>query len=176
MARSERYNKNLSKVQDMLDGVNTRKLQVGTHNPKDIHASRKIGEVWTDSDGVQWEQKNGYRSKITKINVGMFNKVCKDCEKPCTTAYDKETFNRMTRCYHCQIHFEENLKAMPIGESGNKWQFWTRLYDLQNWIIGRNELEAWIYQNHEEKKMAFDESVANAMANANVSMEIKKNT
>ena len=176
MAITERHSRNLKKVQDMLDGTSVRKVQVAMHAPENVHANREVGDKWKDSDGTEWEQMNGYRSKLTKVNVGMFNKVCKDCKKPCTKSYDKETFNRMTRCYYCQIHFEEDLKAMPIGESGNKWEFWTRLYDLNNWIIGRNELEAWIYQNHEEKKMAFDESVANAMANANVSMEIKNNT
>ncbi len=176
MARSDKYNKNLSRVQSMLDGTYQDKIQVGAivNNP---HANRKVGERWKDSDGVEWEQKEGYRSKVTKINVGIFSKVCKDCEKPCTDKLDKDTWTRMERCYYCQIDFEAMLKTRRIGVHGNKWQFWVRLLELQRWISGREDLEAWIEDRDKlMNQKVYDESVANALANANVSMEIKKNT
>jgi hypothetical protein len=62
------------------------------------------------------------------------------------------------------------LKKKPI-----RWWAWTRLQDMQRWIAGRKELEEWIFEKHEENKKLFDKSVANAMANANVEFEIKKN-
>ena len=41
---------------------------------------------------------------------------------------------------------------------------------------GRKELEAWIDEQHKlNQKKVYDMSVANAMANENVSMEINKN-
>lgn len=174
MARSDRYNQNLSKVQDMLDGNNQGKIQVG-YTPDNV--SHKVGDIWTDSDGVQWEQKNGYRSKITKTaNVGIFSRQCKDCKKGCTKVWDTATVDKSGRCYYCQLDFEVMLKSKPIGKNGNKWEFWVRLQELSKWISGRNELEAFIFQQHEERKMTYDMSVANAMTNANVSMEIKKNS
>ena len=65
---------------------------------------------------------------------------------------------------------------MRIGETNNTHFFWVRLMELQKWIAGRNELEDWIEDNEREKKNAYDMSIANAMANDNVSMEIRKNT
>ena len=72
MARSEKYSKNLAKVQSMVDGSYDGKIQSGYEGkpPK----KREIGDIWTDSDDVQWEQRGGYKSKITKTaNVGIFS-------------------------------------------------------------------------------------------------------
>ena len=68
--------KNLRKVQDMLDGNYKNKIQVGYSKTEQI---RQVGDKWTDSDGVEWEQKNGYKYKIpTMPSVGLFSKQCKD--------------------------------------------------------------------------------------------------
>ena len=51
----------------MLDGnFKTENFKVGFYQ-MNVMKERKVGDRWTDSDGVEWEQKNGYRSKITKI-------------------------------------------------------------------------------------------------------------
>ena len=47
--------KNIQKVQDMVDGNFKRKIQSG-YTPTE--EKREVGDTWTDSDGVQWEQKN----------------------------------------------------------------------------------------------------------------------
>ena len=175
MARNSKYEKNLEKVQSYLDGTHQRKIQSG-FIPEDIHEGRKVGDKWTDSDGVEWEQRDGYRSKVSKVNVGIFSKQCKDCNKPCTKSFDVDTYNRMGRCYHCQMTFELDLKFMRIGENGNKWQFWVKLQQLKRWDSIDREVEQLVLDNHEQnKKNPFDKSIVNAMANANVSMEIKKN-
>ena len=171
--------KNLQRVQDMLDGNYKRKIQVGYSKNNE---KREIGDRWFDSDGKEWEQKDGYIASVSKTpSVGIFSKVCKDCGANCSTNNDvkihNEVWKKFERCYYCQIDFEAKLKGMSIGEKGNKWEFWTRLQDLQRWIAGRKELEEWIDEQHKLKqKKVYDMSVANAMANANVEMSIKKNT
>ena len=55
MARSRKLEKNLSNIQDMLDGNYKEKLQVGQYNPTDER--REVGDKWSDSDGQEWEQK-----------------------------------------------------------------------------------------------------------------------
>ena len=179
MARNKKYEKNLEKVQSYLDGTHQGKIQSG-FIPEDIHGGRKVGDKWTDSDGVEWEQRDGYRSKVSKVNVGMFSKQCKDCDKPCTKSFDVDTYNRMGRCYHCQTTFELDLKYESknrIGKSGNKWQFWVKLQELKRWDSIDREVEQLVFDNYEQnKKNPFDKSVANAMANANVEMTINKNT
>ena len=176
MARNSKYEKNLEKVQSYLDGTHQGKIQSG-YTPDNVE--HKVGDKWIDSDGVQWEQRDGYRSKISKVNVGMFSKECKDCEKLCTKSFDVDTYNRMSRCYKCQTTFELDLKYESknrIGKNGNKWQFWVKLQELKRWDSIDREVEQLVLDNHEQnKKNPFDKSIVNAMANANVSMEIKKN-
>ena len=178
MARNSKYEKNLEKVQSYLDGTHQGKIQSG-FIPEDVHEGRKVGDAWTDSDGVQWEQKNGYRSKVSKVNVGMFSKQCKDCDKPCTKSFDVDTYNRMGRCYNCQTTFELDLKYEKknrIGKNGNKWQFWVKLQELKRWDAIDREVEQFVMNRYEENKInPFDKSIVNAMANANISMEINKN-
>ena len=166
--------KNLQRISDMLDGSYQGKIQVGQYAPTE--KTRKVGDRWVDSDGKEWEQKEGYRASIKSTpDIGMFSKVCKDCGTNCSTNNDVKIHNQVwkkfERCYYCQINFETDLQKYPI-----KWWAWTRLQDMQRWIAGRKELEAWIFEKHEENKMLFDKSVANAMANENVEFEIKKNT
>ena len=73
-----KHSKNLQKVQDMLDDKLERKIQSGYVVVEETH---KVGDIWTDSDGKKWEQKNGYRSNITKLaNRGIVDHRCSDCE------------------------------------------------------------------------------------------------
>ena len=176
MARNSKYEKNLEKVQSYLDGTHQGKIQSGYTPTEETH---KVGDKWIDLDGVQWEQKNGYRSKVSKVNVGIFSKQCKDCSKPCTKSFDVDTYSRMNRCYNCQVQFEEDLKwnkENRIGKNGNKWEFWVKLQQLKRWNAIDREVEQFVLNRHEENKInPFDKSIVNAMANANISMEIKKN-
>ena len=71
---AKKTSKNLQRVQDMLDGNFQTKTQIWMGEEKE--SERKVGDKWTDSDGVQWEQKQGYRSKISKTpDTGMFSKA-----------------------------------------------------------------------------------------------------
>ena len=167
--------KNLQKVQDMLDGKGTGKIQSGYSTVKE---HRKVGDKWTDSDGYNWEQKDGFQVKSggSMPARGMFNHQCKDCGKNCSpkTAkpWDRDVFKADGRCYYCQLDFEEDLKLSPL-----KWFAYRRLKDLQNMEALEKDMVQWVEEITEErKKNPFDTTIANAMANDNVSMEINKNT
>ena len=84
--------KNLQQVSEMLKGTYGRKIVVGDASVGRGDTHREVGEKWTDSEGYEWEQKQGYRMKISKTpSIGMFPHQCKDCKKNCTTSFDKET-------------------------------------------------------------------------------------
>tara|TARA_B100000131_G_C17880531_1_gene518109 strand:+ start:70 stop:609 length:540 start_codon:yes stop_codon:yes gene_type:complete len=172
--------KNLQKVQNMLDGKGTGKIVVGNHSIKSTEI-RKVGDKWTDADGYEWEQKEGYKMKLSTMPaVGLFSKVCKDCESPCVKSFDKETYVRNNRCYKCQTIWEEDLKyelKNKIGETGCKWTFWVRLQQLYQMDSIEKEMEQLIFTKHDENHSGkiFDESVVNAMANDNVASTIKVN-
>ena len=170
-----KQSKNLAKVQSMLDGTYGGKIQSG-YSPTEEH--RKVGDKWTDSDGNKWEQKEGYRYKIPSMpSVGMFSKQCKDCKKNCSpkTAkpWDRDTWKADGRCYYCQMEFEQNLRF----ESKLKWFAYRRLKDFKNMESLERDMGQWVDElTKEKKKNPFDEKVANALANGEVSMQIKKNT
>ena len=123
---AKKQSKNLEKVQSMVDGTYGGKLQSGYIG--EAEKKREIGERWFDSEGVEWEQKKGYRSKITKMgNIGIFTYQCKDCKKGLTSSRDKDTCKRMGRCYYCQLNFEVDLKAK------GKWEEWVMDQEKKKW-------------------------------------------
>jgi hypothetical protein len=168
--------KNVKKIQNMLMGNHESKVQVGYGDQESDYHS--VGDEWTDSDGYKWRQENGYRVKVSSLpSVGIFTKQCKDCKKNCVHKRDVDTFNRMDRCFTCQIDFEVFLKSRRIGENGNKHQFWVKLQMLKRWESIDKEVEDLIIQNSEVKHN--DNKLLNSLANYNQEMtreSIRKTT
>ena len=169
-----KQSKNLAKVQSMLDGTYGGKTQVGYSTVKQ---HREVGEKWTDSEGYEWEQKKGFQVKKSVMPaIGMFNHQCKDCGKNCSPKiakpWDRDTWKADGRCYYCQMEFEQNLRF----ESKLKWFAYRRLKDLRNMESLEKDMGQWVDElTEQQKKNPFDEKVANALANGEVEMSIKKN-
>jgi hypothetical protein len=161
--------KNLQRVQDMLDGTYGGKIQSG-YSPTE--KTRKVGDKWTDSDGVQWEQKQGYRSKVSRMAPVGLGDNCKLCESLIIKKWDKDTYKADGRCYHCQLNFELDLQYdKPI-----RWFAYRRLKDFKNQKAIEKEMVQWVDEMQKiREKNPFDETVANAMANGEVEMSINKN-
>ena len=169
--------KNLAKVQDMLDGNYKNKIQVGVGD-QEIEQTRQIGDKWVDSDGTPWEQRDGYQVKgrlaTSNISHPSWDNKCSGCKKLVVKKWDKDTHKGDGRCYHCQLNYELDLKFdKPI-----RWFAYRRLKELQNMDAILEDMEKYIFEKHkfEKNEKIFDMSVANAMANGNVEMSIKKNT
>jgi|TARA_R100001079_G_scaffold42693_1_gene21594 hypothetical protein len=164
--------KNLQKVQDMLDGNYQTKIQVG-YGDQEVER-HEIGDTWIDSDGIEWEQKNGYRIRINNkmANVGIFKAKCKTCNKGILKQWDKDTHKADGRCYHCQLNYELDLKFdKPI-----RWFAYRRLKELINMDAIHNDMEKWVFERDKIlKQNPFDKKVANAMANSEVELTINKN-
>ena len=155
--------KNLQNLKDMVDGNFKRKTQVG-YTPSET--KRKVGDRWTDSEGIEWEQKEGYYSRVSKMaSVGLGDN-CSDCGKMITKGRDRNTFNRMDRCYYCQLEFEAALK------SEGKYYDWWKNQEIQRWDAVFKELEEIEKENKEVKPI--DKKFLNALANENVEMAVKK--
>jgi len=170
-----KQSKNLAKVQDMLDGNFKTKIQVGQYAPTE--ETRKVGDKWTDSDGYEWEQKEGFRVKKSNTPaVGLFNHQCKDCGKNCSPKmskpWDKDTHKADGRCYHCQLNYELDLKF----ESKLRWFAYRRLKDFRNMESIEKEMEQWVDEFEKiRNEKVFDKTIANALANGEVEMSIHKN-
>jgi hypothetical protein len=168
--------KNIQKVQDMLDGKGTGKIQVGQYTGTDER--REIGDKWTDSEGYEWEQKDGFKVKSggSMASVGMFNHQCKDCGKNCSPKmakpWDRDCWKADGRCYHCQLNFELDLEF----DSKLRWFAYRRLKDFQNMKSIEKDMEQWVEEITEERKNnPFDKKIANALANGEIEMTINKN-
>jgi len=168
--------KNLAKVQSMLDGTYGGKIQSGYSTVQEV---RQVGDKWTDSEGYEWEQKDGFQVKSggSMPARGMFNHQCKDCKKNCSPktskGWDRDCWKADGRCYHCQMNYELDLQF----DSKLRWFAYRRLKDFKNMDALEKDMEQWVEEITEERKNnPFDETIANAMANGEVEMSIKKNT
>ena len=171
---SKKHSKNLQKVQDMLDGKGTGKIQVGFSENSD--EKREIGDKWVDADGIPWEQKDGYRVKgrlaTSDITHHSWDEKCSDCETLILKPWDKDVYNADGRCYHCQLNYELDLKF----DSKLRWFAYRRLKDFKNMKSIEKDMEQWVDERHKMlQENPFDMTVANALANSNVEMTINKN-
>jgi len=168
--------KNLEKVQDMLDGKGTGKIQVGASSVGGGEETRKVGDKWVDADGIPWEQKDGYKVKgrlaTSDVTHHSWDKKCSDCESLILKPWDKDTHKADGRCYHCQMNYELDLKFdKPI-----RWFAYRRLKELINMEAIQKDLEQWINELEKIKnEKVLDASVANALANSNIDTSMKIN-
>ena len=86
---AKKQSKNLQKVQDMLDDKHERKIQSGYISTEEKH---EIGDIWTDSDGKKWEQKDGFRVNHTKFANAGIAEQCSDCNSYISKPWDKKIF------------------------------------------------------------------------------------
>ena len=146
---------NIEKIQKMVKGIYNRPIQKG-YEGKTVQ-QRKEGEEWTDARGRSWKIEDGKRKQITKIPPRGFDK-CNDCEKLILKTIDQDTYNRMGRCYYCQIDFEVDLKRQ------GKWEDWVKEMETKRWEAVLAEYESEM-NLQDSGKGAFDKTVANAIAN-----------
>jgi len=84
---------------------------------KEADKKREIGEKWVDSDGVQWEQKDGFRTNLTKMDeVREFLQKISRCSSPeCKTVkystVDKKAIVKTTMCLDCLSKVETKLRV-----------------------------------------------------------------
>ena len=152
----------------MLDGNFKYKTQVSMHADEDVHANREVGDKWTDSEGVEWEQMKGYRSKINKLPSVGLGDTCSDCEKLIVKQWDKDVYKWNKRCYYCQINFEVDLKAT------GKWKEWMIEQEKMRWESIEKEVGVILKEMKKDADQAFDKSVVNAMTNENISQQEQK--
>ena len=139
----------------MVKGIYNRPIQTG-YEGKTVQ-QRKEGEEWTDARGRSWKIEDGKRKQITKVPPRGFDK-CNDCSKLILKTIDQDTYNRMQRCYHCQIDFECVLK-----EKG-EWEDWVKDQEKKRWETVLAEYEAEMELVEDSETLKFDKKVANAIA------------
>ena len=148
--------KNIEKVKKLIAGVGGKRTPGVGYTGKTIQM-RKEGEIWEESTGRKFTKVDGKRQQITKIPPKGFDK-CDDCEKLVLKTIDQQTFDRMGRCYYCQIDFEVDLKA------NGKWKEWVEEMEKKRWEAVLAEYESEMVER-DDANSPFDETIANAIGN-----------
>ena len=83
---------------------------------KESEQKREVGEKWVDSDGQEWEQFKGFKSKVTQMDdVRQYLKkltTCKDeeCDTKEYSYADKKTISKTGLCITCLRKLEQRLR------------------------------------------------------------------
>ena len=139
---------NIKAIRQMLDGTHKTqtKKTVGFSDVKSSETRREVGEVWTDENGVEWEQRAGFKIKKGKLDEirellakDRMPKDCPECKQPMTKRLDEKFWKLEKRCFDCQVSFEHNLRIE------GKYEEYERDKILRN-------AEAWLAEAEKEAK------------------------
>ena len=146
---------NIQDVKKLLAGEHDsqNKVQIGYVGEKseDIE-TRKVGDKWFDSDGNEWEQKNGYKVKLGKQwqqELHEYLTQFKNCPKEtCTCGMPKRLDEKMKRihgmCFDCVIDMEHKIRLE------GKWDEYEKRKVKENAI-------AWLTEAERDKNVVAEE-------------------
>ena len=116
----EEKNKNIHKSRQLvIDTVfgRTDDNQTTFGYEKEADKKREVGEKWVDGEGVEWEQKDGFRTNLTKMDKvrEYLQKVSKCSSSECKTikysTADKKAIVKTTLCIDCLAKQETQLRV-----------------------------------------------------------------
>jgi hypothetical protein len=105
---------NIKAINQMLSGTHRtqNKTTVGYESKQEDH---KVGDKWFDENGVEWEQKEGYKISSSKaleavraaLKSFLLPKVCPKCNKEMkNNQYNKKMWSVHKMCFDCVIDME----------------------------------------------------------------------
>jgi len=127
--------KRIAYLQNVISGNHQKR----SHGWTPDKVERKEGEVWTDSDGKEWEIRNGIKWKTSKlldvINEAVADHIylphsCPKCNNPMKKKLDKKMWFIHKMCFECVIAMEHQMK---IDGTYNEYE--------RNKV--QNNMEAW---------------------------------
>lgn len=79
-------------------------------------SKHEIGEMWVDADGNEWEQCDGYKMKVPRLDIEDIKKYrmpydCPKCNKSFVHWLDKKMWYIHGVCNDCVQEFETELRA-----------------------------------------------------------------
>jgi hypothetical protein len=111
---------NIQDVKKLLRGEHQSQntIQVGYKPTEEPKVTREIGDRWFDSDGNEWEQKNGYIAKLGKEWQQDLHKYLNEfpnCPKEsCTCGVPKRLDDKMKKihgmCFDCVVDMEHQIR------------------------------------------------------------------
>jgi len=108
--------RNIDAVKKMLDGNHRTQTKTSVSlNVKEAPIKREIGECWTDENGKEWEQRDGYKISVTKaLDLLAQHRMPEQCPNCNNVMAKKHLDERMWRihkmCFDCVIDMEHQLR------------------------------------------------------------------
>lgn len=141
-------------VKQLLKGehVSQTSVQVGYNGEVEEKITRKVGDTWTDSDGNEWEQKEGYSIKLGKEwqqELHTYLNSFPNCPKEtCTCTLPKRMDDKMKKlhgmCFDCVIDMEHKIRLE------GKWDEYERNKMKENAL-------AWLEEAERDKNLIAEE-------------------
>lgn len=142
-------------VRKLLSGEHEsqNKVQVGfVADKKEDDKSREIGDHWFDSDGNEWEQKNGYKIKLGKVwqqELHEYLNSFPNCPKEsCTCGMPKRLDQKMKKihgmCFDCVVKMEHKIRLE------GKWDEYEKTKLKENAM-------AWLSEAERDKNLIVEE-------------------
>jgi hypothetical protein len=133
--------RNISALRKMLDG--THKFQTKTtvsfsDVKTDTNDSRAVGEIWTDENGIEWEQRSGFRiqkGKLDSIRKQLSKSKmpahCPKCQQAMTKRLDAKFWALEKHCFDCQIAYEHEMRINGTFDQYEKQRI---LNNAESWL------------------------------------------
>tara|TARA_R100000030_G_scaffold12562_1_gene8401 strand:- start:852 stop:1472 length:621 start_codon:yes stop_codon:yes gene_type:complete len=116
---------NVKAINEMIRGehrTQTRKSK----GFEEKNISREIGDIWTDKNGQKWEQKNGYKVKLSRLNkirsIAQPD-LCPSCNKV-AKKFDKQFIAKEGKCYDCIVAHETLLHCEGVTTKKPIYEQW----------------------------------------------------
>ena len=110
----------IDNVKELLKGEHASQtsIQVGYSGEVEEKITRKVGDKWTDSDGNEWEQKEGYSIKLGKEwqqELHSYLNTFSNCpNETCTCTLPKKIDEKMRMlhgmCLDCVTEMEHKIR------------------------------------------------------------------
>ena len=118
----ENRDKVMKKIGDIISGnsikAKSKPVVFSFYTPPQ-EPERKIGDRWIDSNGYDWEQFNGYKVRLPKIDANdvkgyVMPHSCPKCHKPLKHQLDQKMWRIHELCFDCVQDFETDLRAKGL--------------------------------------------------------------
>jgi hypothetical protein len=114
--KNKHIHKSRKQIIDTVFGREDNTQRVFGYEKVEDTTKREVGDRWTDSDGKEWEQKEGYKVSVSQMDdVREYLKkltTCKneECKTETYSRADKKMVVRTGYCVDCTQKLEQKLK------------------------------------------------------------------
>lgn len=74
-----------------------------------LENKREEGERWVDVEGKEWEMKNGFKQRVTKLQDAKTPWFCPSCGNVMNHRFDTKFWYKTGKCFDCNIKLQTQM-------------------------------------------------------------------